>query len=146
MRKLMYLCDSRYKELNEYEKEHGKISYLTLLKYYDIYNNMVLCNKIGELDYSLYDNVETGSVYNEETGEYEDIYQYFIIDFASWMLDDIKKKYNDELIITYSDMLECYVLMVDHWGTGWDYVLTDIDFTTDYEEYQKWKKEIESEE
>lgn len=146
MRKLIYLCKSRYDELNEYEKEHGKISYKTLLKYYDIYNNMVLCNKIGELDYSLYDNVETGSVYNEETDEYEEIYQYFIIDFASWMLDDIKKKYNDELIITYSDMLECYVLMVDHWGTGWDYVLTDIDFTTDYDEYQKWEKEIEEKE
>ena len=146
-KKLIYLCDSRMKELNDYERQHGKISYKTLLKYYDIYNNMVLCNKIGELDNSLYDNIETGSLtYTDDDGNeyYDDVYQYFIIDFAPWMLDDIKEKYSDELIITYSDLLECYVLLVDHFGTSWDYVLTDIEFTDDWETFDKWEKEKEA--
>ena len=145
MRKLIYLCKSRYDKLNEYEKEHGKISYYTLLEYYDI--SRILCNKLPEIDDSIWDNIETGSLSYEEDGEtyYNDIYQYFIIDFSSWMLDDIKEKYSDELIISYSDLLDNYVLMVDHLGTAWDYVLTDIEFTTDYEEYEKWEKEIRGE-
>ena len=146
MRKLIYLCKSRYDNLNEYEKEHGKISYYTLLEYYDI--SRILCNKLPEIDSSIYDNIETGSLSYEEDGKtyYNDIYQYFIIDFSPWMLDDIKEKYSDELIISYSDLLDNYVLMVDHFGTAWDYVLTDIEFTTDYEKYEKWEKEIRGEE
>lgn len=27
----------------------------------------------------------------------------------------------------YDEELEVYVWAVTHWGTGWDYVLTDID-------------------
>ena len=134
-KKLIYLCKSRYDKLNEYEKEHGKISYYTLLEYYDI--TRILCNKLPEIDPSIWDNIETGNI-----DENDDIYQYFIIDFSSWMLDDIKEKYSDELIITYSDLLDNYVLLVDHYGTSWDYVLTDIEFTTDYEVYQEWEKSI----
>lgn len=144
-KKLIYLCKSRYDKLNDYEKEHGKISYHTLLEYYDI--TRILCNKLPEIDSSIWDNVETGSFSYEEDEEtyYNEIYQYFIIDLSSWMLDDIKEKYSDELIITYSDLLDNYVLLVDHYGTSWDYVLTDIEFTTDYEKYQEWEKSIKKE-
>ena len=61
------------------------------------------------------------------------------------MIDDIKEKYNDELIIAYSEVLDNYVLLVNHFGTSWDYVLTDIKYTTDYEEYKKWQDEIRKE-
>ena len=41
---------------------------------------------------------------------------------------------NNDIIISYSDMLECDVLLVDHYGTSWDYVSTNIDITDDIEE------------
>ena len=34
----------------------------------------------------------------------------------------------------YSEKLDVYVLDVTHFGTGWDYVLTDLEPTTDYKE------------
>ena len=40
----------------------------------------------------------------------------------------------DDLIIAWSETLEEYVLMVTHFGTSWDYVLTDIEPTTILEE------------
>lgn len=140
MNKLIYLCKSRFKELNDYEKENGYISYRTLLNYYDI--TPILCNNIVNIDESLYDNVEVGSIYDEENDYYYDIFQYFIINLSEWELENIKKYYNDELIIAYSEKLENYILMVDHYGTSWDYVLTDIKWTTDYEKYEKWKNSI----
>ena len=143
MKKMIYLCKSRYDELNDYEKEHKKISYRTLLKYYDI--TCILCNNIVEVDECLYDNIEVGSVYNEEEDYYEDIYQYFIINASSWDIESIKKHYPDELIIAYSEKLDNYILLVDHFGTSWDYVLTDIECTTDYEEYEKWEESLENE-
>ena len=53
--------------------------------------------------------------------------------------------YNDELIIAYSEVLDNFVLLVDHLGTSWDYVLTDIEFTDDYQKYQEWEKRLENE-
>ena len=72
------------KELNEYEKEHKKISYKTLVN--KLFDNMILCNNISSV---LYDKMELeiGSDYNEEIEEYEDIYQYFIVDFSDWAYD-----------------------------------------------------------
>lgn len=142
-RKLIYLCESRFNKLNEYEKEHKKISYRTLLDYYDI--TPILCNNIINIEECLYDYIEVGSIYNEEEDYYEDIYQYYIIDLSEWELEDIKEKYNNELIICYSPKLENYILCVDHFGTSWNYVLTDIEYTTDYEEYEKWKEKLETE-
>lgn len=142
--KLIYLCESRYKELNDYEKEHGVISYKTLLNYYNM--PRILCNNIIDIDECLYDNIEVGNIYDEESGNYVDIYQYFITDLREWELEDIQKKYNNELIIAYSEKLENYILMVDHFGTSWNYVLTNIKYTTDWETYDKWEKELEEQE
>ena len=142
-KKMMYLCNSRFNELNDYEKEHKRVSYRTLLKYYDM--TPILCNNIENIDESLYDNIEVGSIYDEEEDTYTDIFQYFIINLTEWELEDIKEKYSDELIICYSPKLENYILCVDHFGTSWDYVLTDIEWTTDYEQYQKWEEKLREE-
>lgn len=142
-KKMMYLCNSRFNELNDYEKEHKRVSYRTLLKYYDM--TPILCNNIENIDEFLYDNIEVGSIYDEEEDTYTDIFQYFIINLTEWELEDIKEKYSDELIICYSPKLENYILCVDHFGTSWDYVLTDIEWTTDYEQYQKWEEKLREE-
>ena len=53
---------------------------------------------------------------------YQDIYQYFIISSNG---AEILKEWTDEIVF-YNDELDMYVWGVTHWGTGWDYVLTDI--------------------
>ena len=58
----------------------------------------------------------------QEQDEQPEIYQYFIISEAG---ADILKDYTDE-IVYYNDHLNMYVWGVTHWGTSWDYVLTDI--------------------
>ena len=45
------------------------------------------------------------------------------------------------IILSYSNLLECDVLCVDHWGTSWDYVLTDVKLFDSYEELEKYNNE-----
>ena len=50
-----------------------------------------------------------------------EIYQYYIVsDQGAELLEE----YNE--IVFYNDELDMYVWCVTHWGTSWDYVLTDI--------------------
>lgn len=58
---------------------------------------------------------------DEEQSYNRVIYQYFIIsDQGAAILKDYT---NDP--IYYLPVLDCYVWGVTHWGTSWDYVLTD---------------------
>lgn len=51
-----------------------------------------------------------------------EIYQYFIIsDRGAEILQDLTNE-----IVYYLPALDVYVWGVTHWGTAWDYVLTDI--------------------
>lgn len=52
----------------------------------------------------------------------EEIYQFFIVSSAG--ADIIKDWTGDPLF--YCEQLDMYVWGVTHWGTSWDYVLTDI--------------------
>lgn len=118
-------------DLNEYEKEHKKISYKRLID--RISNNIWLFNnapKLSEYDFEF----EIGSDYDEETGEFIDFYQYYLIDINPYMIEKLQKLKCKDIVIAWSEKLEEYVLMVDHFGTSWDYVLTDIEYTTKYEE------------
>lgn len=121
-----------YKEMekrNEYEKQYGKASYSTLVhKYID---NLILCNNILEIDENLYGNIEVG-----EIGEDTEIYQAYITDLnnydVEYMQQDLEN--TNDIIVAYSDMLDCYILLVDHLGTSWDYVGTDIELTENIDE------------
>lgn len=134
--KKMYINE---KDLNEYEKENGKVSYKTLVKRY--FNDMVLCNNITLLFHSttngkyIEPELEIGTDYDEENDCYIDIYQYFIVDQSNWQYEELKElmKQNNsnDIILYYIDYLDMYILGVPHFGTGWDYVLTDIEYTTD---------------
>lgn len=121
----------RENELNDEEKNTGKISYRRLIE--RISNGTWLFNNAPKL--SDYDFIfELNSDYNEEEDEYIDIFQYYLIDIDDYII----KKLNDleckDVIIAWSPKLEQYILMVEHYGTNWDYVMTDIEYTTDYEE------------
>ena len=119
----------REEERNEEEKRTGKASYKTLInKYID---NLVLCNNLPNIDNSIWDNIQVG-----EISEDSEIFQYYLCNINQWDLESLKEltQDNNDVIISYSDLLECDVLMVDHWGTSWDYVPTSIDLTDNIEE------------
>ena len=64
---------------------------------------------------------------DEENDNYCDIYQYYIISKNG---ADILQDYTDE-IVYYVPLLDCYVWGITHYGTSWDYVLTDIEIKLD---------------
>lgn len=58
----------------------------------------------------------------EEQDNSPEIFQWLVIsDYGKSILED----YTDE-IVYYVPVLDCYVWGITHYGTGWDYVLTDI--------------------
>lgn len=58
----------------------------------------------------------------EHSEHYSEIFQYFIISAQG---ASILEEYTNE-IVYYNETLDLYVWGVTHWGTSWDYVLTDI--------------------
>lgn len=123
-------------KLNEYEKENKKISYRRLIEY--LFSDIILCNNIQDVLYEageyLQENTESGNNIYENENECVEIYQYFLVDFVSSCTYDFLKKYcNNEIILFYSEKMDLYILGVDHFGTSWDYVLTDFEYTTDYD-------------
>ena len=114
---------------NEIEKQTGKASYSTLVDRF--VDNLVLCNNILNLDEFLFDNIVVG-----EIGEDTEIYQAYIIDIANYNIEYLHENLENtnDIIIAYSIMLDSFVLLVDHFGTSWDYVSTDIKLTDDLNE------------
>ena len=79
----------------------------------ELYNE--LTTKIEELK----EEIEELKEEEENPGE---IFQYFIV--SSSGADIIQEFTNDPLF--YNNFLDMYVWGVTHWGTSWDYVLTNI--------------------
>ena len=141
-------------KMEQYEKEQGYASYRTIVDYF--IGDIVLCNNIINIDESVYDNIENGCYYrnrftNEEATEeeynkdkediieleYKEIYQYYLCNLSNYKKEQCLKA---GLIISYSDILECDILCVDHWGTSWDYVLTDVKLFDNYEELEAYEE------
>lgn len=119
-------------DLNEGEKKHNRISYKRLIDRISGGNIWLFNNapKLANYDFEF----EINNEYDEETDTYTDIYQYYLIAINNYMLEKLKELNIKDVIIAYSETLEEYVLLVDHFGTGWDYVLTDIEPTDNYDE------------
>lgn len=66
-----------------------------------------------------------------EDAHYDEIFQYFIISESG---AEILKDYTNEIVF-YNEELNMYVWGVTHWGTSWDYVLTDIKLDCGEEAY-----------
>ena len=111
-------------KISDYGLKEGYVDYGTLAKSFDC----VMCNDVTKLFFTdiggEYSEAElvNGSDCDDENGEYYDIFQYFIIDSNGV---NILKDYTDE-IVYYIEPLDIYVWGVTHFGTSWDYVLTDI--------------------
>ena len=105
-------------KVSDYGLENGYLDYLTLSK---IVGDCILNNEI--IAATGYDDWELVSGDEEcEDGEYYEIYQYYIISSAGYkFLAD----FTDE-IVYYNERLDMYVWGITHFGTSWDYVLTDL--------------------
>ena len=65
----------------------------------------------------------------EEQDSTDEIFQYYIVsDNGAEILKEINE------IVFYNEALDMYVWGVTHWGTSWDYVLTDIPCNVPYED------------
>ena len=115
-----YFCGN---EASAYAKEHGYLDYATLAKAFDV----VMANDIIANTASIgYWEQINGFADNED--EYREVFQCFIISgYGAELLQD----WTDE-IIYYNEVLDLHVWGVTHWGTSWDYVLTDIKLNCGY--------------
>lgn len=106
-------------KVSDYGIEHGYVDYHTLAKAFDAVLNNDIIPKTCDIGYW---ELVNGEDYNEEYGDPVEIFQYYIVSDAG---AEILQDYTDE-ILYYNEDLDMYVWGVTHWGTSWDYVLTDI--------------------
>lgn len=117
-----YVHRSRYfygHEISEYGQKMGYLDYRTLAKSF----HAVLCNNVltRTLDIGYWECVN-GNDYDKETGDTTEVFQFYVIDERG---AQILMECTDE-IVWYNEELDMYVWGVTHWGTAWDYVLTDV--------------------
>lgn len=83
-----------------------------------LHNDFILCNEIPSIDDTVYDNMRFNNEY--EDGTNIEIYQWFLTNASLGDVEYLKNRF--DLLFTYSDNLDPYVLCVPHYGTSWDYV------------------------
>lgn len=105
-------------KVSNYGLENGYLDYYTLSK---IVGDSVLNNAIVPYIGFYEWEVVNGCEENEE-GYYE-VYQYYIISDSG---ASFLQEHTDE-IVYYHEELDMYVWGITHFGTAWDYVLTDIE-------------------
>lgn len=99
-------------EVSRYGLDNGYLDYKALS---EIVGDCILNNSV---------RAETMEDWEIVTGEFEDmIFQDYIISEQGYKF---LEEYTDEIVF-YNYKLDIYVWGITHFGTGWDYVLTDIE-------------------
>lgn len=120
MTKKLYSSTFYGNEASDYAKENGYLDYATFAKAFDAVMNNDIISKTYDIGYW---EQENGFLDNSEEEESQlEIFQYFIV--SNNGAEIIKQYTNDPLF--YNEELDMYVWGVTHWGTSWNYVLTDI--------------------
>ena len=106
-------------EVSEYGLAHGYLDYRTLAK---IVGDCILNNNI--IGFTSYDDWDLVLGYEEAEDEEDwyEVYQYYIISESGYKF---LEQFTDE-IVYYHDGLDMYLWGITHFGTSWNYVLTDI--------------------
>ena len=120
--KKFYVADVN--ELNDEEKRTGRVSYRRLIDRY--IDDLVLCNELVNIDAALFDNMV-----NIEIEEDDEIYQYYLCNLGEF---EREKLIEYGVSLSYSELLDCDVLLVTHWGTSWDYVMTNVKWSENLKE------------
>lgn len=98
-------------EVSKHGLENGYLDYKALS---EIIGDCILNNVLRS---------ETMEDWEIITGEFEDmIFQDYIISEQGY---EFLREYTDEIVF-YNEKLDMFIWGVTHFGTGWDYVLTDI--------------------
>ena len=87
-----------------------------------LHNSLIMCNNITDVDTCLEYRFD---FYNEEDGTSTEIYQHYLTDCSLSDVEFLEEHFG--LLFAYSEVLDLYVLCVDHYGTAWDYVACDTD-------------------
>lgn len=102
-------------EVSKYGLENGYLDYQTMSKILGdcILNNVLRAETIGVI-----------GEWEMVAGEFDrQIFQdYIITEYGYRFLEE----YTDEIVF-YNEQLDIYIWSVTHFGTSWDYVLTDIE-------------------
>lgn len=84
----------------------------------------ILCNNIYEVDYTVSENIEYPESWEEEDIERCTIFQWFLTNMSEEDKEYMQEHFPD-LIFSYSDKLDLWILCVDHFGTMWKGVSTE---------------------
>lgn len=108
-------------KISDYGLQYNRVDYTTFAKAFNhVLNNEIIENtaNVGYWE-GFNDCFET----DDGDIEYYEIFQYYIVDDTDEVINLL-----DEAGETYfiNEELGMVVWGVTHWGTGWDYVLTDI--------------------
>lgn len=116
-----YFCGNK---ISEYGIKNGFLDYGTLSKAFDAVLNNSIYNAVENMGF--FWDQESGTIDNFEDLEDEqertpDIFQYYIVDNSgAELLEELNE------IVFYCSDLDMYLWGVTHFGTAWDYVLTDV--------------------
>lgn len=149
----MYTIKSKYfygHQISDYGLEYGYVDYKTLAEAFQcVLTNDIIPKTNGIVGYweqvsGWIDNSDTIERLEEEIEEADDeslieelqqkidelqqeqdyppeVFQYYIVDYQGYeILSEIGE------IIYYNEKLDLYIWGVTHYGTSWDYVLTNI--------------------
>ena len=107
-------------KISDYGLKNGYVDYRTLAKAFDA----VLNNEIyawAEERGAYWEMVSGFNNDGEEEDYSEEIYQWYIV--SANAVDILEMA---DQIVYYNEALDMYLWGVTHYGTSWDYVLTDI--------------------
>lgn len=127
-------------KVSEYGIKNGYVDYATLAKAFDAVLNNNIMEQTADLGYweqvsGMIDNSEEIDEIREQIDELEEqieelereqdepgeVFQWYIVsDPGSRILEEAGE------IVYYNETLDMYLWGVTHWGTSWDYVLTNI--------------------
>ena len=122
-------------KVSDYGLEHGYVDYRTLAEAFQcVLNDYIIEKTEGVVGYweqiSGWRDNDDCIDDNGDYGDYvPDIYQWYIVDYNG---ATILQKVGE--VVYYNDELNMYVWGVTHYGTIWDYVLTDIKIELDNKE------------
>ena len=105
-------------KISEYGLKNGRVDYETLAKAFQ----HVLSNSIIDTTAGIGYWEQISGFPEDDESEMDEIFQYYIVDNQG---AKILEKAGE--VLFYNGVLDMYVWGVTHFGTAWDYVLTDIE-------------------
>lgn len=122
-------------KVSDYGLENGYVDYGTLAKSFQrVLNNDIIAKTEDVIGYWEQISGWGGNDdYIDDNGDYSDyvpeVFQWYIVDYNG---ATILQKVGE--IVYYNEELDMYVWGVTHYGTSWDYVLTNIKIELDNKE------------